>query len=69
MRWRGAGWSPGAGDFVTIRVHTPAEARATVTLQGQEVALIVALGNVQLAARIGLLSVGVVLLLLTGFQS
>lgn len=69
VRWRGARWSPGAGDFVTIRVHTPAEACATVTLQGQEVALIVALGNVQLAARIGLLSVGVVLLLLTGFQS
>ena len=69
VRWCGARWSPGAGDFVTIGVHAPAEASAPVTLQWQEVALLIALGDVQPGARIGVLSVGTALLAFTGFQS
>lgn len=69
VRWCGAGWSPGAGDFVTIGVHAPAEASAAVTLQWQEVALLIALGDVHPGARIRVLSVGTALLAFTGFQS
>lgn len=67
-RWQGAGCSPRAGDFVAIGVHTPAEAGHAVTLQRQEVALLIALGDVHPAAGIGVLSLGLALLLFAGFQ-
>lgn len=69
MRRVGAGWSPGPRDFLTVRVHAPAEAGATVALQRQEVALLVTLRDVDPGAGVGVLSLGRALLPLTGFQS
>lgn len=42
----GARWSLGAGDFMAISVHTPAEAGAAMALQRHKVSLVVALGDV-----------------------
>lgn len=69
VRWSGAGWSPGTRDFMTIRVHAPAEASAAVTLQWQEVALLIALGDVDPGAGICVLSLGTALLVFARFQS
>lgn len=69
VRWSGAWWSPGPRDFMTIRVHAPAEAGAAMTLQWQEVALLVTLGDVDPGTRIGVLSLSIALLVFTGFQS
>lgn len=69
MRWGGARRSLGARDFVAIRIHTPAEASAAVTLQGQEVALLVTLGDVEPGPRVGMLCLGIALLVFTGLQS
>lgn len=62
-------WRPGTRDFVTIRAHAPAEAGAAMTLKRQEVALLIALGDVDPGARVGVLSLGIALLTFTGFQS
>lgn len=69
MRWSGAGWSPGTRDFMTIRVHAPAEASAAVTLQWQEVALLIALGDVDPGPGICVPSLGTALLVFARFQS
>lgn len=69
MRRVRAGGSSGTRDFMTIRVHAPAEAGAAVALQWQEVALLVALGDVDPDAWVEVLSLGGALLTLTGFQS
>lgn len=69
VRWSGAWRSPGPRDFMTIRVHAPAEAGAAMTLQWQEVALLVTLGDVDPGTRIGVLSLSIALLVFTGFQS
>lgn len=69
MRRIRAGWCPGTRDFVTIRAHAPAEAGAAMTLQWQEVALLIALGDVDPGARVGMLSLGIALLTFTGIQS
>lgn len=69
MRWVRAGWRPGTRDFMTVGVHAPAEAGAAVALQWQEVALLVALGDVDPDAWVEVLSLGGALLTLTGFQS
>ena len=68
-RWDGAGWGPGARDFLTIGVHAPAEASAAVTLQRQEVALLIALRDVELGNGMSALGLGIALLALTGSQS
>lgn len=69
VRWIGAGWSPGTRNFLTIRVHAPAEAGATVALQWQEVALLITLGDVDPGAGVGVLSLGRTLLTFASFQS
>lgn len=54
---------------MAIRVHAPAEAGAAVTLQWQEVALLIALGDVGPVTRIGVLSLGITLLVSTRLRS
>lgn len=69
VRREGAGWSPRARDFLTIGVHAPAETGAAMTLQWQEVALLITLRDVEPGTGMGALSLGLALLVLTGFQS
>lgn len=69
MRWGRARRSLGARDFVAIRIHAPAEASAAMTLQGQEVALLVTLRDVEPGPRVGMLCLGIALLVFTGLQS
>lgn len=69
VRRCGARWSLGTRNFMTIRVYAPAEASAAVTLQGQEVALIVALGDVEPGPRVGILGLGMALLFFTRCQA
>lgn len=68
-RRRGAGGRARAGDFAAVGVHAPAEAGAAVTLQGQEAAALIALGDVRPAAGGGgVLGLGLALPLFTGGQ-
>lgn len=69
VRRCGARWSLGTRNFMTIRVYAPAEASAAVTLQGQEVALFVALGDVEPGPRVGILGLGMALLFFTRCQA
>lgn len=69
VRWSGARRSPGPRDFMTVRVHAPAEAGAAMTLQRQEVALLVTLWDVDPGTGIGVLSLSIALLVFTGLQS
>lgn len=54
---------------MTVGVHTPTEAGAAMALQWPEVALLIALGDVDPDARVEVLGLGGALLPLTGFQS